>query len=112
MIVLTTTADEQSVYWITVNFWDEDDNAVAPDTATWTLSDLKGNLINSREDVAIDTPESSETLELSGNDLAVNGNDIIQRIVTLEGTYTSVNHGANKPFKFQIRFPIEPVIVV
>lgn len=112
MIVLTTAANEQSVYWITVGFLDEDNNAMAPDVATWTLTDLKGNIINAREDVSIVTPETSEVLELSGNDLKVDGNDIVERLVTIEGTYTSVNYGASKPFKIQIKFPIEPIIIV
>lgn len=112
MQVLTAAANEQSVYWVTVAFYDEDDNAMAPDEATWTLTDLEGNVINSREDVEISEPSTSETIELSGDDLAVEGNDIVQRLLTIEGTYTSVNYGASKPFKFQIKFPIEPVIIV
>lgn len=112
MIVLTEAAVEQSVYWITVDFLDEDSNAMAPDVATWTLTDLKGNPINSREDVAIDTPSTEEVIELSGDDLVVDGNDIVQRLCTIEGTYTSVNYGAGKPFKIQIQFPVEPVIIV
>jgi hypothetical protein len=112
MIVLTTPANEQSVYWVTIEFWDEADNAMAPDVAAWTLSDLMGNLINAREDISITDPGIEETVELSGDDLAVDGNDIVQRIITLEGTYTSVTYGADKPFKFQIKFPIEPVIIV
>lgn len=112
MIVLTTPANEQSTFWITIGFLDEDNNAMAPDVATWTLTDLKGNIINTQEDVSITTPETSETVELSGDDLAVDGNDVVQRLVTLEGTYTSVNYGAGKPFKFQIQFPIEPTIIV
>lgn len=112
MIVLTTPAVEQSVFWITVAFLDEDSNAMAPDVATWTLTDVEGNIINAREDVSITTPETSETVELSGDDLAVDGNDIIQRLLTIEGTYTSDTYGATKPFKIQIQFPVEPVIIV
>jgi len=112
MIVLTTPANEQSVYWVTVGFLDEANDDMAPDVATWTLTDLKGNIINAREDVSITTPEIEETIELSGDDLAVDGNDIVQRIITLEGTYTSNTYGAEKPFKFQIQFPIEPTIIV
>jgi hypothetical protein len=112
MITLTTPAIEKSVYWITVNYVDEQNNAIAPDVATWTLTDLEGNVINSREDVAIAAPVSSETIELSGNDLAVDGNDMVQRILTIEGTYTSAVYGAGKPLKIQIKFPIEPVIIV
>jgi hypothetical protein len=112
MIVLTTPAVEQSTFWVTVDFLDEDSNAMAPDVATWTLTDLEGNIVNAREDVAITTPETEETIELSGNDLAVDGNDIIQRLITIEGTYTSDTYGATKPFKIQIQFPVEPVIIV
>ena len=112
MIVLTTVANEKSVYWITVAFLDEDNAAMAPDVCTWTLTDMEGNIINSREDVSITTPETSETLELSGDDLAVDGNDIVNRLITLEGTYTSDTHGAEKPFKIQISFPVEPAIIV
>lgn len=112
MIVLTTPANEGSVYWVIVGFLDEDNNAMAPDVATWTLTDLMGNLINDREDVVISTPETEEPVELSGDDLAVDGNDVVQRIITLEGTYTSIVYGADKPFSIQIQFPIEPTIIV
>jgi len=112
MIVLSDTANEQSSYWVAVDFLDESNNAMAPDVATWTLTDLAGNLINSREDVSIVTPETDEAIELTGDDLVVDGNDIVQRILTIEGTYTSVTYGASKPFKFQIKFPIEPVVIV
>lgn len=110
MIVLSTVANEKSVYWITVTYLDEDNNAMGTIAATWTLTDLDGNLINSREDVNIADPDAA--IELTGDDLAVDGNDIVQRVLTLEGTYTSVTYGAGKPFKFQIKFPIEPVIIV
>ena len=56
MIVLNTPAVEQGVYWITTNFLDEDNNAMAPDTATWTLSDMQGNVINAQQDIEIEYP--------------------------------------------------------
>jgi len=73
---------------------------------------MEGNVINAREDVAISTPEVEETIEFSGDDLAVDGNDIVNRLITLEGTYTSDTFGADKPFKIQIQFPVEPAIIV
>jgi len=114
MIVLSTVANEQSVYWITVNLWDDDGTAMDNNdlVLTWTLTDLSGNLINSREDVSVSSPTDEETIELSGADLAVDGNDIVQRIMTLEGTYDSKANGDDKPFKFQIKFPIQPVVIV
>lgn len=112
MIVLTDVANEKSTYWVDVDFLDEYNAAMAPDVCTWTLTDMQGNVINAREDVSIVTPETSETLEFVGNDLAVDGNDIVNRLVSLEGTYTSDTHGADKPFLIQIQFPVEPAIIV
>jgi len=112
MIVLSTVANEQSSYWVTINFLDDDGTNMSTTTLTWTLTDLEGNIINSREDVNVAGPSYQETIELSGADLAVDGNDIVQRIMTLEGTYTSNTYGTGKAFKFQIKFPIEPVIIV
>lgn len=112
MNVLTTVANEQSSYWIIIDFFDDDGTNMSTTTLSWTLTDLEGNIINSREDVNVAGPSYQETIELSGNDLAVDGNDIIQRIMTLEGTYESNTYGSDKPFKFQIKFPVEPVIIV
>lgn len=55
---------------ITIDFYDEDGNAVTPNTATWTLRKAKtGEIINSREDVSISPLDTSVDVVLSGSDL-------------------------------------------
>ena len=111
--VIKETATEQSSFKITATFYDESGNAVAPDTMLWTLTDDKGtSVINSREDVAIVTPESSENILLEGDDLAVDGNAKTKRKVTWQGTYTSIEFGAGKPLKDEVTFYIIPITII
>ena len=75
--LLTTHAKERGTYVVTVAFTDEDGNAEDIKTLVWTLTDLDGNIINSRENVNVATPGASEDIVLSGADLATNGEDSI-----------------------------------
>lgn len=106
------TATEQSSYKVTVTFYDESGNAVAPDTMTWTLTDEDGSVVNSREDEVITTPSSTENILLQGDDLAIDGNDPIKRVVTFEGTYTSAEFGAGLPLIDESVFTIMPITIV
>jgi len=106
------TATEQSSFKVTADFYDESGNDVAPATMTWTLTDEDGSVVNSREDVNIASPSSSESILLSGDDLAVDGNDPVKRIVTFEGTYDSVEFGAGLPLIDQSTFTIMPIKII
>ncbi len=65
---LTTNAVEKSTYIVTAAFTDEDGDAVTPNAGlVWTLTDMNGVVINSREDVSI-SPDTSVDIVLSGND--------------------------------------------
>ena len=87
---LNIKAIEESSIIITAAFTDEDDQAVAPTSATWTLTDTYGNVINSREDVAISTPSSSEDIVLSGADLPVLEEGKDQKLIlTVKALYDS-----------------------
>jgi len=103
--LLTSHAAEESTYAITAAFTDEAGDAVAPDTLTWTLTNDAGTVINNREDETVDSPASSETIVLSGNDLAVGGNGVV-RILTIKGTYTS-SLGSELPLTDQVTFIID-----
>jgi len=81
-------ANELSTYVVTAVFRDEDDVLVCPVTLAWSLKDLSGAAVNSREDVAI-TPASTVAVVLSGDDLAVDGYFSGRRVLTFEGTYNS-----------------------
>ena len=106
------TATEQSSFKVEATFYDESGNAVAPDTMTWTLTDLDGSVVNSREDEVIAAPSSTESILLQGDDLAVDGNDPVKRIVTFEGTYTSAEFGAGLPLKDESVFTIIPITII
>lgn len=103
---LSVEAIEQSTYVITVNFYDEDSLAVVPNEASWTLTDEAGNVINSREDVAIEALAASVDVVLSGDDLAVAGATEAGRIFTVAGTYDS-SLGSDLPFRDHVRFVVE-----
>jgi len=109
---INETATEGSSFKVTVTFYDESGNPVAPDTMTWTLTDEGGSVVNSRLNVEITTPASTENILLEGDDLAVDGNDPVKRIVTFIGTYTSAEFGASKPLIDQSIFTIMPIRII
>lgn len=118
---LDSRAVEKSTYAITLTFTDSTEQSVSPDTLSWSLTDLDGNIINSREDVTVSSPSSTETIVLSGDDLAIPNRSKRERILSAEGTYTS-DLGSGLPIKESVKFIIidffeppeilEPVIIV
>jgi hypothetical protein len=110
---LTTHAKEKSTYIITAAFTDENGDAVAPTTLTWTLTDEAGAVINSRENVAVAGPASSEDIVLSGDDLALQSGETTRGvwIFTVEGTYDS-DAGSDLPLNDEIRFIVDGLIAV
>lgn len=102
MISLQDPANEQSTYPITVNFYDEFGNETTPSSLTWTLTDVRGNVINLREDVAVVTPGTEEVIVLSGDDLKTNGSRT-ELVLTTNAVYDSVN-GSDLPVVDEIRF--------
>jgi len=103
---LTTTAAEKSTYIITVTFKDEDGNLEAPTSADWTLTTVDGTVVNSRENIPISAPSSTENIILSGDDLALlEGDRLEERILAIEAVYDSVL-GNDLPLKQAIRFHV------
>jgi len=101
-------AVEKSTYIVTLTFKDEDNDPVTPATGTWTLTDEDGTVINSREDVAIGSLDTSVDVVLSADDLAVSSGFTgvsEKRIFTFEGTYNS-DLGVGLPLKDQLIFPV------
>jgi hypothetical protein len=101
-------AVEKSTYIVTMNFIDENDEAVAPASATWSLTDEAGNIINSREDVVLSGLAEEMSVVLSGDDLGLaagfSGN-AEKRIFTVEATYNS-DLGVGLPLRDQLEFPV------
>jgi hypothetical protein len=108
MQVIEEIAEEGSSFYPTVYFYDEAGSAMTPTTLYWKLTDMQGNVINSRSQVEVGAPSTSLTIALTGADLAILGDGIGERLITLWGTYTSVTHGAGQAFTFQAKFNIQP----
>lgn len=93
LTVLTTEALEGGFYPVTVAFTDEDGSAETPnaDTIKWTLTDSSGTVINSRDNEAI-ASGSSVTIELDGDDLAVQTGEtlaLLERRLIVKWEYDS-----------------------
>lgn len=87
---LSLHADEEGTYVITGSYFDENGDAVTPSSASWSLTDLQGTVINSRSDVAIASLATTFTIVLSGNDLLISGSVRTEkRRVVIEYVYDS-----------------------
>lgn len=102
-------AIEESTYIISFTFKDESENLVIPNLVTWTLSDIDGNIINSREDVSI-TPATTVNVVLTGDDLSIGSNGI-KRIVDLYATYDSM-YGSDLKLRSSASFYIKDITTV
>jgi len=109
---LTSRAVERSTYIITAEFEDASGALVVPDSISWTLTDERGRVMNSRSAVAIAVPASSIDIVLNGADLALTGDgDKGGRVLTVEAVYDSTE-GLNLPLKDEVRFRIAPLLKV
>jgi len=107
---LTDIAEEESTYIITCTFRDEDDDLVTPNAATitWCLMDSKGNIINSRTNVAI-ASLSIINIVLSGDDLAIQTGETgeyVSRKLLVKAVFDS-DVGNDLPLKSEAVFPLE-----
>ena len=107
--VLSVSAVEESTFIVSAAFTDEAGTAVIPATITWTLTDINGVVINSREDVSI-TPAATIYIVLTGDDLAASS-DFKERIVTVSATYNS-DYGTGLSLKAAAIFDLENLVAV
>jgi len=107
--IISTRAIEESTYVIDLAFKDEDDAEVIPLSATWTLTNTSGTIVNSRLNVVISPMAATATIVLSGDDLALASADVETRVLLVESTYNS-NLGNNLPNKEECRFEIENLV--
>lgn len=104
---LTDKAVERSTFVLTISFYDENGELVTPTSATWTLTDSAGDIINSREDVTISSLSSTVNVVLSGLDLALSDSvsDPVRKML-VKGAYNSTL-GTGLPLRDQITFEID-----
>ena len=112
-IRLNVTAIEKATYVVVATFTDENGTEVAPKTLQWTLTDRKGRIINSRQNVVVGSPATgANNIVLSGNDLKLLNNDNRIRIITIEATYDSATYGSDLPIKESADFKIRDLVKV
>jgi hypothetical protein len=88
-LILTGRANQGGSVGMKITIVDENGDALIPTAATWTLTDLEGNVINSRTDVAISPLASEMTVLMSGDDLQIadETNEYEIQLFSFEGTY-------------------------
>ena len=105
---LSNHAMEGSTYVVRLSFFDEDGVAEVPTTATWTLTDPAGTVINTRLDIAIAAPATTNDIVLSGADLTIGVNGP-ERVLMVEATYTS-GLGVGLPLRDECWFVIDGLV--
>ncbi len=106
---LKKIAEEEGTFIPVATFTDENDAAVVPDSATWSLMQSDGTIINSREDVPISSPASANDIVLSGDDLAIQAGETaqyVERRVIAKGICDS-DAGNNLPYRAECVFMLE-----
>ena len=109
---LTVAAIEESTYVVVAAFTDEDGTAVVPATVSWSLTDIDGTIINSREDVS-ETPAATVNIVLTGDDLATTAtiDSLMERVVTVSATYDS-DYGTGLKLKAAATFLLEDLLTI
>lgn len=110
---LRIEAVEQSTYVITLAFANKAEVPVTPDSATWTLTDGAGTVINSRSGVTIAPLAASVDVVLSGLDLAMQAGETgyAARLLTVQAVYSSTE-GASLPLNEEYQFQVRGLVVV
>jgi len=113
-ITLELHADEESTYLATAAFFDAAGGAVTPNVGTikWTLSDIEGTIINSRDNVVI-ASDTSVNIVLSGKDLALQTGETgtVKRLLTVVAVYDSTE-GTDLPLNQEVIFPLDPKVMI
>lgn len=99
---------QESTRYIVLDWKKFDGTAGTPTAATWSLTDVDGNAINSRTDVTISGLSTQNLIRLTGDDLAFqeseDGLDRVKRLVKVEFTIES------DPCKAEMEFYIQKVV--
>lgn len=114
MIILSGKATEKSSIGIKFTFTKEDGTYPTIETMSWTLTDMDGTIINSREDVSVTSPTAEQTIVLSGDDLALSDqtNSYEWRVLTIEATYDPEDGGDNLPIRESARFIVSNLVAI
>ena len=106
--VFTNKAVELSTFAVHVCFYDENSQAMAPNSLYWTLADPDGTIFNNRSMTAITSVQSSIDIVLSGSDLAISSGSLLaeeNRVLTIQGNYNS-SLGNALPLNDRVKFVV------
>lgn len=106
-------AIEQSTFVVSVAFTDSAGDPVIPNSGlAWKLTDKSGTVINSRSSVEI-TPDSTVSIALTGDDLAMQDGEgrTAKRVLTVSGTYDATE-GSGLSIKDECIFTLRNLIAV
>jgi len=84
-------ANDRSTKVVTVAFKDEDENAVVPTSAVWTLTNELGAVVNSRQQIEITPLAESVDIILTNDDLAWEAGQ--SRHLIIEAVYNGIQVG-------------------
>jgi hypothetical protein len=115
-VKISKKAVEGSTFTVVVEFnevaTDGTKTPIVPNSdLTWTLSDGRGAVINSRNNVPIDPPLQSVMIVLFGDDLKTFPGKTTRRFITIKGTYNGVA-GNNLPLIDEGSFQIDNLVGV
>lgn len=104
-------ANERSTLAIDLEFRDGGATAplVTPTSATWSLVDDAGAIVNSRDAVALTVVSGLATIVLTGADLAVAGSVELDRHVTVRAVYNSATYGSNLSLTEEFTIRLAPL---
>lgn len=108
MQLLSPASYESGSYVVRVDVTDETGATAVPISATWSLYDGDGVVVNNRENVAVSGLSSTFYIPISGDDLAVDGIGILAttRILVVNGTYQSAVGAGQLTFSTAGKFRI------
>lgn len=106
--IAEVNAVEGSTYVVTATFTDESGDEITPKTLVWSLSDMQGNIINSRLNVVITPTGSTEKVALYGDDLQIAFDSDAKREIQFTGTYDN-DLGSDLPIIESLIFDIENI---
>lgn len=110
-ITILEDAKEEGTYVLSISFLDEDSNAVIPNSATWTLSDPNGIVVNNKQNVNITPLAATVQVVLTGDDLALDGITSRVRRFTVKALYDSTL-GTNLALNDEVQFTVEDFVNV
>jgi len=105
------TVNERSTLAILVEFFDETGAAVTPTSASFSLVNEDGDIINSRNAVSVTPAAGSAVIVLTGADLALTAGENGKRKVLVQALYNSTN-GTGLAIRKEYSFTVGNLVAV